>query len=93
MPVNSLLRMPQPYSSSMIRRSRPAKAASSGIPASSTEFISSMVGTRGSLFGSFGAATSKAGLDSIRCSRPIHLNNDRMEESERATDALPNPRS
>ena len=36
MPVSSLLRMPQPYSSSRISRSRSAKAASSGIFASST---------------------------------------------------------
>ena len=52
-----------------------------------------MVGTRGSFLGSLGAATSRAGLDSIMCSRPIHLKNERMEESERATDALLNPRS
>ena len=92
-PVSSLLRIPHPYSSSRINRSRSAKAVSSGIFASSTRFISSIVGTRGNRFGSFGAATSSAGFDSIIRSRPIHLKNERIDDSARATVALLTPRS
>ena len=61
--------------------------------ASSTELISSMVGTRGKRLGSLGAETSSAGFASTIPSRPIHLKNERSELSARATDVFPSPRS
>ena len=45
----------------------------SGIAESSTVLTSSMVGTRGSFFGSFGVATSAAGFCSTSPSCASHL--------------------
>ena len=54
---------------------------------------SSIVGTRGSFFGSLGVATSAAGFCSTTPSCASHRYSDRSAASARATEVLLSPRS
>ena len=74
-----------------IARSRSGNAALSGISLFNTPLISSIVGTRGSFFGSFGDDTSFAGFCCTIPSRASHLYIDRNDASARATETLLSP--